>query len=190
MKKNSWKITAVISAVLFCVGVCVVWYAFSPYHPRGISDSDVADNGTEYKVKLSGIYSYEENGFTPVINNFRWFDDKVYVFVGEDGYAYTDDTEKSSVSVDGSYSSVYVDYGDYEFCGETYKNQRELEAFFETPDRIYNFDINNLSSYVQDIITYEKKFYGEATVKIYRKRCVITEIYIDGEKILVRNNNE
>lgn len=188
MKKNIWKVFAAICAVLFCAGICVIGYALSPYHPRNVSDEEVIRNGTEYTIKLTGISSYDEGGFLPVTKDFYFDMDDMHVFVGEDGYAYTDFVSKSSVTVDGRYSSAYMDYENYEFCGETYKNQRELEKFFESPDPIYNFDINNIGIHIQDIINYKKQFYGEATVKIYRKRCVITEFYIGEEKAFIHKD--
>ncbi len=187
MKNNLWKILSVVAALLFCVGAGIIGYAVSPLHPRNVTDETVIRKGTEYTVKLSGVSEYDETGFFLTAENFYYVKEDVGVFVDEDGFAYTDYTDKGDIQMNGEYCSAFVKYEDYSFCGETYKSREELEEFFETPDRIYNFDINNLSGYIQDIVSYEKQFSGKMTVRIYRKKCVITDIYIGKEKILVHN---
>lgn len=184
MKKHLWKFFAFLTAVLSCIALCIIIYALSPLHPRNISDKAIIKNGTEFTVKLKGVLDCDENGFTPAADRFFLGKDEISVFVGEDGFAYTDYDSKSDIGLNGRYSSFYISYDNYLFCGETYKNEQGLQKFFDSPDMIYNFDINNLPNYIQDVMTYEKKFYGKATVKIYRKKCVITELYIGEEKVL------
>ncbi|MBE6773436.1 MAG: hypothetical protein E7544_04335 [Ruminococcaceae bacterium] len=181
------KHTKLILSVFICLSsICffLLVYISSPLHPRNISYETVAKRGDEFVIRLDGISSYDEKGFTVSTENFYFPDGKVSVFVGEDGFAYTDYDKKGEVSFNGKYSSPFIYYDGYSFCGEEYKTKEELEAFFELPDPIYNFDINNLSTYIQNIIHYEKQFVGKATVKIYRGKCVITEVYIGEEKVL------
>lgn len=183
-KRRSQKLIFSVFITLFAVCLSLLVYIISPFHPGNVSDETVAKRGDEFVIRLDGISAYDENGFTLSTENFYFYNEKVGVFVDEDGFAYTDYDKKGKVSFNGRYSSPTVSYDSYSFCGEEYKTKEELENFFELPDPIYNFDINNLSGYVQDIIQYEKQFAGKATVKIYRGKCVITEIYIGEEKVL------
>ncbi len=183
-KKKCFIAASALLLVLSCVAAGIVLFASSPLHPKNITDETVVQKGVEHTVKLSGISEYNENGFRIVADGFYYTDNKVYVYKDEEGYACTAYDKKSEAYLLGEYNSPDVLYVNYSFTGESYKNQTELEAFFETPDRIYNFDINNLSEYIQDVVNYEKKFAGKATVKIYRGRCVITGIYIGDEKVL------
>ena len=184
MKKHLWKIFAVISAVLLLVGAGVICYAISPYNPRNVTDADVVAKGTEYTVEIAGVSESDENGFMPVTTRFYFSGDVIGVAVDSDGLAYSVPEKDADICLDLRYCSAYMDYDNYNFCGETYKSILDLERFFETPDRIYNFDIDKLSEYIQDIIALKKQFSGKATMKIYRERCVITEFYIGEEKIL------
>lgn len=188
MKKHLWKIYAVISIVLLLVGVGVICYVQSPYNPRNVSDADVVRKGTEYAVKISGISDYDDTGFSLVFNGLYLNDGEVFIKVSEDGFLQSVEADEGDIRLDGKYCSPYIGYESYDFCGGSYKNQVELETFFESPDRIYNFDVNNLSGYIQDIIAYKKQFYGEATVKIYRNRFVITEVFIGEEKVLTHKD--
>lgn len=184
MKRHLWKFFAAVTAVLFVVAVGIIAHVVSPFNPRNVSDKSVIENGTEYMVELNGISEYDENGFLPITEKFYFSKERMNVFVGDDGFAYTDYNNESDIVFDGRYSFAYIAYDDYIFCGESYKTKEELNKFFDSPDMIYNFDINNLSGYIQDIINYEKQFTGKATLKIYREKCVITEIYIGEEKVL------
>lgn len=176
-----------IFSVLICLcAICLslLVYINSPLHPRNISNETVAKRGDEFVIRLDGISSFDENGFTVSTEDFYFTNEKVGVFVSEDGFAYTDYDKKGKVNFNGRYSTPTVSYDSYSFCGEEYKTKEELENFFNLTDPIYNFDINNLSGYIQDVIQYEKQFTGKATVKIYRGKCVITEVYIGEEKAL------
>lgn len=184
-RRKTGKILAGI--LLFLVTVCIgiVIYVVSPLNPGNVPDEKVARNGIEYTVELIGISTDEDDGFLLVTKGFYFTDGKVVVYKDDDGYARTSYTKTvPGMIMDGRYSSAKILYEDYNFCGQTYKNKEELRKFFATPDRIYDFDINKLSEYVQDILNYEKKFYGKATVKIYRGKCVITDVYIGDEKVL------
>lgn len=183
MKKRHRLILSVF-IVLSAICLSLLVYISSPLHPRNISDKTVAKKGDEFVIRIDGISSYDEKGFTVSTEDFYFTNEKVGVFVGEDGFAYTDYDKMGKVSFNGKYSSPSVFYESYSFCGEEYKTKEELEDFFNLPDPIHNFDINNLSGYIQDVIHYEKQFVGKATVKIYRGKCVITEVYIGEEKVL------
>lgn len=160
----------------------------SPLHPQNISDRTVMEKGTPFTVELTGVSECDENGFIPVTNGFYLSPNKMYVHIADDGTAFTDYEKKSDTVLKGKYCSAYVDYEKYSFCGETYKTKEDLQKFFNTYDPIYNFDINKMSEYVSDVINYEKKFSGKATIQIYRGKFVITEIFIGDEKILVHND--
>ena len=183
-KNRRFKLLKGILCTLLGVTAVLVLFILSPLHPQNISDRTVAEKGAEYTVKLKGISDYSENGFTVVTDRFSFVKGKLFVYEGEDGFAYTSDDGNGKVYVTGKYNSFDVMYENYTFTGESYKNQTELESFFEEPDRIYDFDIDKLSEYIQDSITYEKKFSGKATVSIYRGRCVITEVYIGDRRVL------
>jgi len=183
-KKNLFRFTVAVFMFLLCVASVIVLYAVSPTHPKNITDETVAEKGAEYTVKLKGISEYDDGGFSIAADGFYYTGDKTFVYEDEEGYARTTYDGRGEVYLLGQYNSAYVSYDKYNFCGESYKTQKELEAFFELPDPIYNFDIDNLSYYIQDIINYEKKFSGRATVKIYCGRCAVTEIYIGDDKVL------
>lgn len=183
-KKKLFKLTVVIFTFLLCVATVIVLYALSPTHPKNITDETVAEKGAEYTVKLKGISEYDDGGFRIATDGFYYTGEKAFVYKDEEGFARTTYDGKGEFYLLGEYNSDYISYDKYIFCGESYKTQEELETFFELPDRIYNFDIDKLSYYVQDIINYEKKFVGKATVKIYRGRCTVTGIYIGDEKVL------
>ena len=183
-KKRLLVVTTSVFAVLFCAAALLVAYILSPLHPGNIPDEVIINKGAEYTVQLSGVSEYDEKGFRVVTDGFYFTTDKVYVREDEKGFACTSYDEKSARYLLGKYNSSRLDYENYAFCGESYKGRQELEEFFKEPDRIYNFDINNLSSYIQDIISYERQFSGRATVKIYRGRLVFTEFYIGEEKVL------
>ena len=175
-------------ASLFCtlsfIAAAITLYALSPLHPKNITDETVVKKGTPYTVRLSGISDYSSKGFMPVTDGFYFTDSKSFVYTDENGYARTDKEDGGEVYVLGRYSSAFIDYEKYSFCGESYKNRQELEAFFKEPELIYDFDINNLGIYIQDIIQYKRHFSGMAEVKIYRGRCVITDVYVGAEKVL------
>lgn len=183
-KKKYFRAIAAVLAVLVCLVALLVLFALSPVHPKNLTVSDITEKGTEYTVRLSGIYGYGEHSFELAARGFYFSDNKAYVYTDEEGYACTSYDRVSEAYVLGKYNSSEIFYEDYSFTGESYKNQTELEAFFEKRDPIYNFDINELPYYVSDVITYKKKFWGKAKVKLYRGRCVITEIYIGDEKVL------
>ena len=170
--------------VLLCIAAVLVLFASSPLHLKNVTDKTVVEKGAEYTVKLKGIYEYDENGFSIAPDGFFYTGEKAFVYKDEKGYARTTYDGKGETYVKGKYNSTEILYENYSFCGDSYKNQKELEAFFELPDPIYGFDIDELSGYIQEVITYEKKFAGRATVSIYRGRCVFTEIYIGDEKVL------
>lgn len=183
-RKRLFKKLRTALCVLLCIAAVLVLFASSPLHPKNLTDKTVAEKGAEYTVKLKGVYEYDEKGFSVAPVRFVYTGEKAFVYKDEEGYACTTYDGKGETYVEGKYNSNDILYKNYTFCGESYKNQKELEAFFELPDRIYGFDIDKLSEYVQEVITYEKKFTGRATVRIYRGRCVITEIYIGDEKVL------
>ncbi len=183
-KKKSFIFSSALFCVLLCIASGIVLYAASPYHPKNITDETVIQKGTEYILSVNGISDYNEQGFMPVTNGFHFTSEKVFVYTDENGIARTSRDEESECFLLGKYNSAFINYESYSFCSERFKNVQELESFFNEADRIYDFDINKLSEYVQDVISYKKHFYGNATVKIYRGRLVITEIYIDGEKVL------
>ena len=178
------KAASGLLSVLFCIALAVVFFALSPLHPKNITDGTVAEKGTEFTVKLTGISEFDESGFRVVTDGFNFKDKKAFLCTDSEGYARTDYDGNGEVYILGKYNSTEVLYENYNFCGEEYRNRTELEEFFNITDPIYNFDINKLSEYVSDVINYEKRFYGRATVKIYRGRCVITGIYIGDEKVL------
>lgn len=183
-KNRRFKLLKGILCTLLCVTAVLVLFILSPLHPKNISDCTIAEKGTEYTVKLKGISDYNENGFTVIADRFWLSKGRLFVYEGEDGFAYTSDDGNGKAYVTGKYNSLDVMYENYTFTGEGYKNQTELEVFFKEPNRIYNFDIDKLSEYIQDSITYEKKFSGRATVRLYRGRCVITEVYIGDRRVL------
>lgn len=188
-KKVLRKILSIVLAVLVTVCAGILIYIISPFYPGNIADKTVVEKGEEYTVRLSGISKYDEEGFNLVTDGFYFTYDEVYLYTDENGIARTtyDKTDKKH-RLYGKFNSAFIFYDEFEFCGEILCNQQELEAFFEEPDRIYNFDINKLSEYVSDVIQYEKKFSGSATVKVYRGRCVITDVTIGETKILERKS--
>ena len=184
-KKKLFTFASALFCVLLCVAVSIVLYAVSPYHPKNIADEAVIQKGAQYKVSVTGISEYNENGFKVVTDGFSFTgSDKTFVYNDEEGIARTGNDGNGECCLLGKYNCDFINYESYSFCGERYKSIKELEAFFGEPDRIYNFDINKLSEYVQSVINYEKRFNGNATVKIYKGRLVVTEFYIDGEKVL------
>lgn len=183
-KNTLTKTVSAIFASLLLVGVAVLFYAHSPLNPANISDKTVIEKGAEYKIKLKGISEYDENGFRLVVDGFYFTSDRQLVYVSEDGYARTTDDGEGEAYLLGKCNSADISYGKYEFCGKEYRNRQELEAFFEIPDPIYNFDINDLSYYISDIINYKKQFFGTATLRLYKGRCVITSVSIGDEKVL------
>ena len=188
-KKLMIKISTSVFALLLLVAAAVFVYGNSPLHPANISDKTIIEKGTEYTIKIRGVSEYYENGFTIATNDFYFSSDKLFVVVDNEGFAKTTESQDSEVYVLGEYNSADVNYDDYVFCGQEYKTQEELEDFFDTPDPIYNFDINDLSYYISEIINYKKKFYGTATLKLYKGRCVITSVSIGDEKVLEYKNS-
>lgn len=183
-KKTLTKIMTAVFAVLLTIGTALIVYLNSPIHPANISDEVIIEKGTEYEVKLKGISGYNETGFCLVTDGFYFSKEKLFVYTDEEGFAKTTDRDEGGAYLLGGYNSADVLYENYNFCGEQYKNRQELEAFFEAPDRIYDFDINNLSYYISDIINYKKQFTGSATLKIYKGRCVITSVSVGDAKVL------
>ncbi len=183
-KKRLFVFVSILFCVLSFVAVILVLYASSPLHPQNITDKTVFQKGAEYTVRLTGVSDYDENGFVLVADGFYFTGEKVFVYKDEKGIARTTYDGKGECCLLGEYNSSFIDYEKYNFCGESYKNKAELEAFFDEPECIYDFDINKLGDYVQDIINYKRHFYGNATVKIYRGRLVVTDIYIGDEKVL------
>ena len=185
--ENKKRLTAalkVIFSALLCICSVLVLYISSPLHPKNITDETVIQKGVEYNIKLSGISEYDETGFRIVTNGFFFTSEKTFVYKDEEGFAFTSYDGEGECYLLGEYNSPFVSYENYRFCGENYKSREELEKFFEEPDRIYDFDINKLSEYIQDVLAYKKHFYGKATVKIYKGRLVITDFYIGEEKVL------
>lgn len=188
MNKKLFVFTSSLFCVLLCIAAAIVLFAASPLHPKNITDKTICEKGTEYTVRLKGISEYDEKGFSVSPDGFYLSSDKVAVYVDDEGFARTTyDGEGESYIKGRRYNSTEILYEKYSFCGESYKNRQELEAFFRLPDPIYNFDLDKLSYYIQDIINYEKQFSGKATIKIYRGRCIFTEIYIGEEKVLELN---
>lgn len=184
-KKKIFVFTSALFCVLLCIATGIVLYAASPYHPQNITDEAVIQKGTEYTLSVTGISDYNELGFTAVTDGFNFKSKKkLFVYKDEKGIARTTDDGQGECCFLGKYSSPFIAYENYSFCGESYKSINELEKFFEEPDPIYNFDVNNLGIYIQDVIQFKRHFYGNATVKIYRGRLVITELYINGERVL------
>lgn len=179
-----FRITSTIFCVLLFVCLCLVAYINNPFSPRNISEKTVCEKGVEYTIKLKGISKYDEKGFTLATDGFYYGSEKVGVYVDEDGFARTTYDENYEISFDGRYSNAFIAYEDYELCSEDFASREDFEAFFESPDPIYGFDINDISYYIQDVINYKKKFSGKAKIKIYREKVVITEIFIGEEKIL------
>lgn len=188
-KRARIKVSTTVFVVLLLVAAALFIYGNSSLHPANISDQTIVEKGDDYRIKIRGIHSYDENGFEIATNGFYFTSDKLYVYVGDDGFAYTTDEQVSNTYILGRYNSSYITYDGYVFCGEEYKTQQELKAFFDTYDPIYNFDMDKLSSYISDIINYKKQFYGTATLKIYKGRCVITSVSVGDEKVLEYKNS-
>lgn len=188
-KKTLLKISSAVLAVLVCVCAGIVGYIISPFYPGNIDDETVIEKGERYTVQLSGISEYDAEGFLLVTEGFYFDYDEVYIYTDENGIARTThDKGDRKYRLNGKFNSAFISYDEFDFCGERYKNQEELEAFFELTDPIYNFDINKISEYVSDVIHFEKKFYGLATMSFYRGRCVITDVTIGTEKVLERKS--
>lgn len=183
-KKKLFVFVTALFCALSLIAAAVTLYAVSPWHPKNISDERIIEKGTAYTVRLNGVSDYDEKGFMPVTESFYVSSKISFIHTDEKGFAYTSYDDKSKESILGKYNTAFVDYEKYSFCGESFKNPEELEKFFALPDMIYDFDINKLSEYVQDVIQYKKHFSGRATVKVYRGRFVITEIFIGDEKIM------
>lgn len=184
-KKKLFVFLSALFCVLSCIAAAIVLYALSPYHPENITDETVLQKGEEYILSVTGVSDYDEQGFTPVTAGFYFGGrEKVFVYKDENGIARTSYDADSECYLLGEYNSPFIAYESYSFCGETYKNKQELKAFFDEPERIYDFDLDKISEYIQDIINYKRHFYGNVKVKIYRGRLVITEFYINGEKVL------
>lgn len=183
-KRTLNKAMTVILALFFVVGAALLIYVNSPLYPANISDRAIIEKGREYTVKLSGISDCDENGFRPVTDGFYFTNEKLFVYTDEEGFARTGNEGEEDALVLGKFNSAVLSYEKYNFCGESFKNEQELQAFFDSPDPIYNFDINNLSYYISDIINYKKHFSGTATLMLYRGRCVITSVSIGGERVL------
>lgn len=183
-KRKLSKIITTVFLLLTFSCISIIIFAVSPYNPGNISDQTAAKFGIEYKIRLRGITAYDENSCSLATNGFYFTSEPIYVYVGEDGYACTSYEPVLGLKINGKYSSPVILYDNYTFCGQTYKNKEELNAFFAQPDPIYGFKLDQLSNYIQDIINYERQFYGEAIIKIYRGKCVITEVHIGGEKVL------
>lgn len=181
-KRRLLIFASALFCVLFLIAAAVTLYAVSPLHPENITDKAVIQKGTEYTVRLTGVSDYDEKGFVPVAEGFYLSEKRTYIYTDEKGFAHAA-FEGDGQYVLGKYSSFFVDYEKYNFCG-SYKSRQELQKFFEEPDYIYNFDINNLSQYVQDVLQFKKHLNGKATVKIYRGRFVITQVFIGDEKIM------
>lgn len=183
-KKALTKIVTALFAVLFVIGAALIIYVNSPLYPANISDEVIIEKGTEYTVKLSGVSEYDENGFRPVTDGFYFTKEKLFVYVDDAGYVRTGYEGEGEDYVLGRFNSPDLSYEKYDFCGESFKNKQELQSFFDSADPIYNFDINNLSYYISDIINYKKHFSGTATLKLYKGRFVITSVSIGDEKLL------
>ena len=188
-KKLMIKISTSFFALLLFVAATLFIYANSPLYPANITDKTIIEKGTEYTIKIRGITEYDENSFSLAMNGFYFTSGKSFVVVDDEGFANTTDSEESGVYVLGKFNSADIIYDKYIFCGQKYKTQEEIEAFFDTPDPIYNFDFDKISYYISDIIQYEKKFYGTATLKLYKGRCVITSVSIGDEKVLEYKNS-
>lgn len=177
-KRRLLKTLVCVFAVLFLAVCAVSVYVVDSSNPKNI-----IARGNEYSFKLLGISEFDESGFTLVSQGLYSPSGKAQVVVGEDGLAKISSEEKGEDYVFGKFVSRDISYRDYDFCGESYKDRESFEEFLNSPDRIYGFDIDNLSQYIIDAYTYEKKFSGTAKVSVYRGRCVITEIYIGEEKV-------
>lgn len=179
-----FRMLSAIFLLLLTICVVLIVYITTPLNPDNISAETVCKKGETYTIKLDGISDYDDNGFMLSTKDFYFIKEKTGVVVGDDGIARTSHDKNAQSFFDGRYSTAYIDYDSYELCSEKYKTKEELEEFFDSPDMIYGFDINDLSYYIRDVIEYEKKFTGTATVKIYRKKAVITEVFIGEEKIM------
>ncbi len=188
-KRLMIKASTTVFVLLLLVAVAVFIYGNSPLYPANITNQTVIEKGEEYRIKIRGITECDEKGFTLATNGFSFTSDKLFVYVDEEGFARTTDAGDSEVYVLGKFNSADVIYDEYIFCGQEYKTKKDLEAFFETYDPIYNFDIDKLSYYISDIINYKKQFYGTATLKIYKGRCVITSVSVGDEKVLEIKND-
>lgn len=188
-KKTLLKISSAVLAVLVTACAAILIYISSPLYPGSIDDETVIEKGEEYKVKLIGISEYNEEGFLIASDSFYFLGKETYLYVDENGFARTsyDKTDKK-YRLYGKFNSAFISYDEFDFCGERFKSVEELEAFFKEPDPIYNFDIDKLSEYISEIIQYERKFHGQVTIKFYRGRCVITDMYIGSEKVLERKS--
>lgn len=184
LANKRFRVTATIFCVLLFSCLCLVAYINNPLSPRNISAKTVCEKGAEYTVSLKGISKYDEKGFTLSCDGFYFGSEKLGVYVDEEGFARTTYDENYEISFDGRYSNSRIDYEDYKLCSESFKSREELEDFFESPDPIYGFDMNDISYYVQDVINYKKKFSGKGKIKIYREKVIITEVFIGEEKIL------
>lgn len=184
IRKTMPKVLVAIFLLLFAVCCGILLYANSGFHPSQISDSTAAKKGEVFTVRLTGVSGCDSEGFYILAENFYISDGTFFVGTGEDGYAVICDDGENAARVNGKYSARFIRFDDYNFCSDIYGSKEALCDFFETPDIIYNFDINNLSEYVSDILQYEKKFNGSAVISIYRGKLVFTEIYIGDEKVL------
>lgn len=188
-KKTLLKISSAVLAVLVCVCAGIVGYIISPFYPGNIDDKTVIEKGEEYTIQLCGISEYDAEGFMLVADGFYFTSGEAYLYNDEKGIArITYDKTDKRCRLYGKFNSLFISYDEFDFCGEKYKSREELEAFFELTDPIYNFDINKISEYVSDVIHFEKKFYGLATMSFYRGRCVITDVTIGTEKVLERKS--
>ena len=183
-KKATLKAFTYIFMILTFVAAVIVLYALSPFHPKNISDKTILKKGTEFTVDIRGVSDYNSDGFEPVIAGFFFGSNKAYVFEDENGFAFTTYEREGESYVLGKYNSRIIDYENYSFCGERFKSREELEEFFEEPELIYNFDINKIGEYVQDVLAYKRHFSGKATLKIYKGRVVFADFYIGEEKVL------
>lgn len=188
-KSLMMKISVTAFVLLVLVAGSVFIYINSPLYPANISDETVIKKGAEYKIKIRGITECDEEGFSLATDSFSFTSEKAFVVVGEDGFASTTVSEDSGVYVLGKFNSAEVLYDNYDFCGQEYKTKKELQAFFDEVDRIYNFDIDELSYYISEIINYKKKFYGTATLRIYKGKCVVTSVSVGDEKVLEYKNS-
>lgn len=183
-KKRLTKCIFAVWSVLLCVAAAVIAYALSPLHLQNISDKTIVEKGAEYTFKLTGVSKYDENGFYVSSNDFGFSDGKVYIVSIENGFSRVTRDGDSGDYLFSKYNSLYVPYEKYDFSSQRFKSVAELESFFEEPEPIYDFDLDKLSYYISDIISYKRKFSGKATARVYRGRYVFTEIYIGDEKVL------
>lgn len=178
-KKLTLYLTAIF-LLLFCVCAFILLHGTS----FNLKDSTVIEKGTEYSVKLKGIYTSDDDGFILAGDGFYPAEEKICVFVDENGFAKTTDEKNTGVYLSCGNEALKIYYDKAEFCSDRYKNEEEFKEFLAEADRINGFDINKIPDYLSDIINYDKKFPGKATVRLYKGKCIVTELFIGEEKII------